>query len=185
MSPATILLCTASLLNNIITISTVSAVAVGINEVNGLSVINLNTNPRMNTIVPVTRNTCISSLLGLNITDTRRAAPTTDMRDISANTEERNENRYNEPIAETTIPRSMYIRVELTDIIFIFLMRDISTPNAKALESIVPINAAIREMVRSEASQAGSTPSTPSVKRVDGSVKTPENLKLIPKIKLK
>jgi len=159
-----------------------SAVALGIREVKGLSVTNFNIRPKMKVAVPTNRKVLISKELSLNINETTRAAPITDIRDISANTDERKENKYKEAMADRRIQRSMNILVNFTvnsdDLSFI---RAANTPNAKALESIVPINAAISETRSNEPSHTGKAPRTPSVKRFDGSVTTPANLKLMPR----
>ena len=65
-----------------------------------MSVTNFNTKPSTKTAVPTIRKVLISKVFGLNKNEARSAAPITDISDISANTEERKENRYKDAIAE-------------------------------------------------------------------------------------
>jgi hypothetical protein len=89
-----------------------------------------------------------------NTKDSKRAVPTMDISEISANTDARKENKYNEATAATTMLKSMKHRVCLTTLPDNLLRVGVSsTPKANALESIVPMNAAIRETTRSEPSQ--------------------------------
>jgi len=86
--------------------------AIPLSEVSGLSVTNLNISPRTKVTVPTIRNKFISRELGFNKSDTNRAAPITDIKEMSAKTEERKENRYSDPRAEIIIPRSVNILVD-------------------------------------------------------------------------
>lgn len=63
----------------------------------------------------------------------------------------------------------------------VFLKVETKTPKAKALESIVPIKAAIRETVSNDDSQLGNDVNTFPINKFEGSVTTPESLKLIPR----
>lgn len=58
-------------------------------------------------MVPIKRKILISKAFGLNKNETRSAAPITDISEMSAKAEERKENKYNEAIAEITIPISV------------------------------------------------------------------------------
>ena len=133
-------------------------------------------------MVPTMRKALISKVFGLNRNEARSAAPITDISDMSANTEERKENKYKDAIAEIIIPSNVNSLVDLmTDSSAVFFILATRTPKAKALESIVPINAAIRETMRSDPSHPGKAPRTPSVNKLDGSAVIPANLKLIPR----
>ena len=134
-------------------------------------------------MVPTIRNALISvvSVL-LNTKEIRRDVPIIDIREISANTEDKKEYKYKEARAEATIPKSIKYRVCLTVLIDMVLRARVSSaPKAKALESIVPRNAAIRDTTRNEPSQWGNEVKTPSMNRLDGSILIPANLKLRPR----
>ena len=134
-------------------------------------------------MVPTIRRALISivSVL-LNTKEMRRDVPIIDIREISANTEDRKENRYKEARVEATRPKSIKQRVCVTVLIDIVLRARVSNaPKAKALESIVPKNAAIRDTTRNEPSQWGNEVKTPPMNRLDGSILIPTNLKLRPR----
>ena len=110
----------------------------------------------------------------------RRAVPIIDMSEISANTEERKEYKYQEANAAPISPKRTKHRVSLTafrDTVLRVLVSN--TAKAKALESIVPIKAAMREITRKEPSQCGKTLKTPSTNRFAGSTLIPANLKWV------
>ena len=133
-------------------------------------------------MVPTRRKVLISKLLSFTTNETRSAAPTTDIKDIRANTDDRKENKYNDAKAEMRIPSNMKSRVDWTMVVsLIFRILATSTPRAKALESIVPMKAAIRETVSNDPSHPGKIPNTPPVNKLDGSSTTPANLKFIPR----
>lgn len=158
------------------------AAPLGINDVKGLSVTNFKIKPTIKMTEPTIRNVLISNVLGLSVIETTSVAPTTDINDISANTEDKNENRYSDEIAETIIPRRVKSLVDfMIDFSFAPLIFATRTPNAKALESIVPIKDAMSEMVNNGPSHEGNAVRTPLVNKSEGSLIRPENLKFIPR----
>ena len=68
----------------------------------------------MKVAVPTNRNVLISKELSLNTNETNRAAPITDIRDISANTDERKENKYKEAITDTHGRKTHLLANEVT-----------------------------------------------------------------------
>jgi len=63
----------------------------------------------------------------------------------------------------------------------VFLILAIRIPSANALESIVPMNAAMSETMTNELSHSGSAIRMSLVNKLDGSAVVFANLKLIPK----
>lgn len=154
----------------------------GMREVSGLSVINLNDRPRIYTIKLVTRKVFASIRFIFHIKEMSVRAPMTETREMRANTADKNEKRYHEASdARMMLPTMRYrvcLIVEVENIPRVVVN---NTPRAKALESMVPMNAAINETANNELSHEGSAESTSVTKRFDGSEITPENLKLMPR----
>ena len=155
----------------------------GIRAVRGLSVTNFRIKPAAKTSIPVIRKILISAVFNFKNIETNKAAPITDIIETRAKTDCKNEKRYSEAMAEKTIPMRVKYRVNLTveSWVILFFARATNIPKANALESIVPIKAAIRDTTRSEPSHWGKAPSTPSINKFDGSIIIPENLKLMPR----
>lgn len=144
--------------------------------------INLKIRPRIKVIKPINRKVFNSNLVGLNQKEIKREAPTTESNDIKAKTDDKKENRYKDNRAEIIIPNKVKNLAFLTRRFpVLFLKPAINVPKAKALESIVPIKAAIKEIDKREANHVGKTLKTPLVNKLEGSETTPPNLKLTPK----
>lgn len=80
------------------------------------------------------------------------------------------------------MPASVKYRVCFTvELEGVLRLRVSKTPNANALESIVPMNAAIRDTTRNDPSRWGNAFNTPSMNKFVGSRVIPENLKLTPR----
>lgn len=154
----------------------------GIKVVKGLSVIKLNNNPMIKEIVPEIKKASIIILLYLNTNERNKAAPIIDIRDIKAKTEDKKDTKKKEAKAENIIPNNMYTFIDDTlFLIDLCLKPETKEPKAKALESIVPIKAAIKEIDNREDNHFGILDSISLIKILEGSVINPENLKLIPK----
>ncbi len=133
-------------------------------------------------ITPTAKKILSSVLFILKIKEINNAIPTIDINDIRAKTADKNENKYQEAKAATTILTTVNNLVCFTALVeTIFRERENKTPKAKALESIAPIKAATREITRNDQNHWGRIPRTPSTNKFEGFIVTPANLKLIPR----